>query len=220
MAKNAVIFGTGSLAEVVQFYLDRDSDYRVSAFTASDDRVSESNFSGCPVVPFGEVAREFPPQTHDMFVAIGYAKLNKLREQFASEAQGKGYRLLSYVSSKATHWGDTKIGDNVFIFEDNTIQPYVSIGSGTILWSGNHVGHHSSVGPFCFVTSHVVISGHCKIGARCFIGVNATIADDTSIADDNLIGPGTLIQKNTEPGDAYIAERTQKYPKPSSRFFR
>ena len=220
MAKNAVIFGTGSLAEVVRFYLDRDSDYRVVGFTASDDRINADSFRNLPLVPFSRATVDFPPDRHEMFIAIGYAKLNRLREQFATEARGKGYRLLSYVCSKATTWGDTVIGDNVFIFEDNTIQPFIEIGDGTILWSGNHVGHHSKVGPFCFLTSHVVISGHCRIGARCFFGVNSTVADSTSIADDNLIGPGTLIQKDTQPGEAYIAERTAKFPKPSSIFFR
>ena len=61
---------------------------------------------------------------------------------------------------------------------------------------------------------------YVRVGSFSFLGVNATIADSTAIGDDNLIGPGSLIQKDTEPGAAYIAERTQKYPKPSSRFFR
>lgn len=220
MTKPAVIFGTGSLAEVVRFYLEHDSDYRVVAFTASDDRIDAEEFSGLPVVPFSRVENRFGPAEHEMFVAVGYAKLNRVRERICGDSRAKGYRLLSYLCSRATNWGDTKLGDNVFVFENNTIQPFVSIGDGTILWSGNHIGHHSSIGPNCFITSHVVISGHCRIGARCFLGVNATIADSTVIADDNLIGPGALIQKDTEPGAAYIAERTQKYPKPSSRFFR
>ena len=220
MTKSAVIFGVGSLAEVVRFYLEHDSDYRVAGFTASDDRIEADEFGGLPVVPFSRVTEKFASADHEMFVAVGYAKLNRVRERICNEARAKGYRLLSYVSSRASSWGDTKLGDNVFVFEDNTIQPFVSIGDGTILWSGNHIGHHSTIGPYCFITSHVVVSGHCRVGARCFLGVNATIADSTAIADDNLIGPGSLIQKDTEPGAAYIAERTQKYPKPSSRFFR
>ena len=218
--RKAIIFGTASFAEVVHFYLQHDSDYEVVGFTASGEAVRESRFLGLPVVAFESVEATFPPQHHDMFVAVGYAKLNRVREQLCREARHKGYRLLSYVCSKASHWGDTTLGDNVFIFEDNTIQPFVTVGNGTILWSGNHIGHHSEIGAYCFITSHVVVSGHCRVGDRCFIGVNATIADDTTIGDDNLIGPASLIQKNTGPGEAYIAERTKKYPKDSARFFR
>lgn len=219
-SKKAVIFGTGSFAEVVHFYLQHDSEYDVVGFTANGDAIEDTRFLGLPVAAFETVETVFPPDRHQMFIAVGYAGLNQVRERLCGEARDKGYDLLSYLCSKASHWGDTVLGDNVFIFEDNTIQPFVTIGNGTILWSGNHIGHHSEIGANCFITSHVVVSGHCRVGDRCFIGVNATIADDTAIGDDNLIGPGALIQKNTGPGEAYIAERTKKYPKDSSRFFR
>ena len=220
MPKSAVVFGTGSFAELVRFYLTRDSDYEVVAFTATGDAIRQSEFRGLPVIAFEEIEEAYPPDDHEMFIAIGYKQLNRVREGFVNEAKAKGYALLSYISSKASCWGDTKIGENCFIFEDNTIQPFVTIGDDTILWSGNHVGHHSSIGPHCFITSHVVISGHCQVGSHCFIGVNATIADDTAIADRNIIGPGTLIQKDTGPDEVYVAERTKKFAKDSSRFFR
>jgi sugar O-acyltransferase (sialic acid O-acetyltransferase NeuD family) len=220
MTKQAVIFGTGGFAEVAHFYLENDGGYRIAGFTASSSAIGEPKFRGLPLVPFEEVERTFDPGLYEMFVAVGYAKLNRVRAQFCAEAKTKGYRLVSYICSRATHWGDTKIGENVFIFEDNTIQPFVEIGENTILWSGNHVGHHSSIGPHCFVTSHVVISGYCRVGSHCFIGVNATITDDTTIGDRNMIGPGTLVQKNTGPDEVYVAERTKKFAKDSSHFFK
>jgi sugar O-acyltransferase (sialic acid O-acetyltransferase NeuD family) len=220
MRRKAVIFGTGSFAEVVDFILQRDSNYEVVGFASTDDQTSGSTLHGRPLVTFDSISRSFPPSDHDLFIAVGYRQLNRAREQFCAESRAKGYKLLSYMSSKATHWGDASIGDNVFIFEDNTIQPFVTIGDGTILWSGNHIGHHSRIGSYCFITSHVVLSGHCQVGDRCFLGVNATIADNTSIADDNIIGPGTLIQKNTNAQEVYVAERTKKFPKDSTRFFR
>jgi sugar O-acyltransferase (sialic acid O-acetyltransferase NeuD family) len=216
----AVVFGTGGFAEVVNFYLAKDSGYEVVGFTATQDAVRSDQFLGRPLRPFEEIERHFPPDQCEMFVAVGYAKLNRLRERFCMESRTKGYRLLTYVSSKATCWGDTKIGDNVFIFEDNTIQPFVSIGDGTVLWSGNHIGHHSRIGNYCFITSHVVVSGYCEVGDRTFIGVNAAIADSTKVAGGNLIGAGAVIEKSTAPGEAYIAERIKKFPKSSDWFFR
>jgi sugar O-acyltransferase (sialic acid O-acetyltransferase NeuD family) len=217
--KKAVVFGTGGFAEVVSVLLSRDSDYEVTGFTATSDSISADEVFGKPLVSFEAVVQTFPPQEHDLFIAIGYTKLNQLRARFCGEARAKGYHLLSYISSKCTYWGE-EIGDNVFIFEDNTIQPFVSIGNGTILWSGNHIGHHSSIGEYCFITSHVVVSGYCKIGSYSFVGVNATISDDTKIGQSNLIGPGTLIQKDTKDNEAYVAERTKKFPKDSSIFFK
>ena len=220
LPRNLVLFGAGAFAEVVDFYFTHDSTHRVVAFTATADSLQEREFRGRPVVPFEEVETRFPPATHAMFIAMGYRKLNRLRQDFFDQAKAKGYGLTSYISSKATHWGDTEIGENVFIFEDNTLQPFVGIGDDTILWSGNHIGHRSKIGPHCFISSHVVISGFCRIGSHCFLGVNATIADEVKVGDRNIIGPGALIQKDTGPDEVYVAERTPKFPKDSSRFFR
>lgn len=220
MTRKLVIFGTGSMGATVRFYFDRDSDYEVVGFTASEPAIAEPGFDGLPLVPFERLNESHPPDEHDLFIAVGYRKMNRLRQQFCEDARGRGYRLASYLCSKATHWGDTQIGDNVFIFEDNTIQPFVKIGDGSVLWSGNHIGHHSTIGHYCFITSHVVISGVCSIGDRSFIGVNATISEATDIGADNIVGPATLIQKSTTDGQVHIAERTKPYPKDSSRFFR
>lgn len=219
-ARHAVIFGTGSFAKVAHFYLTHDSGYEVVGFTEARDGPGPASFLGLPVVPFAKIESRFPPGDVEMFVAVGYSRMNALRERFMGEASARGYRLLSYVCSKATHWGDTAIGANVFVFEANVIQPFVSIGDGTILWSGNHIGHDSAIGPYCFLSSHIVVSGHCRIGSHCFIGVNSSIGDGTVIGDRNIIGPGTLVQKDTGAGEVYLAERTKKHPKDSSRFLR
>ena len=102
-------------------------------------------------------------------------------------------------------------GKDVFIFEDNTLQPFTSIGADTILWSGNHIGHHSKIGNHCFISSHVVISGSCTIGNNVFIGVNSTLRDGIHIADESLIGAGSIIMKDTRPKEVYMAERTRPF---------
>jgi sugar O-acyltransferase (sialic acid O-acetyltransferase NeuD family) len=209
MAK-VVVFGTGSFAECVKFYLANDSPHEVVAFTVHRDRMGEdTSFAGLPLVAFEDLADLYAPSDHDMYVAVGYAKVNRVRAAICEEAKGKGYNLISYVSSKATTWGDTKIGENVFIFEDNTIQPFVTIGDDCVLWSGNHIGHHATIGDHCFITSHVVVSGHVTIGPYSFLGVNATFRDAIAVGEGNVVGAGALIMKSTKDFEVYIAPRTK-----------
>jgi len=92
------------------------------------------------------------------------------------------------------------MGDNCFIFEDNTLQPFVNLGSNNVLWSGNHIGHHSKIGNHNFISSHVVISGHCHIGDNNFMGVNATMANNLKLGNDCLIGSFVHIVKHVEDG--------------------
>ena len=219
--KRAVIFGMGSFGELADLYLRTDGGYAVVAFAATADQVAKtSEFKGRPVVDLDDLPKRFDAADTEVFVAVGYRKMNTLRRDFCVRVKGLGFRLLSYVSPRASRMPETEIGENVFIFEDNTIQPFTRIGDGVVMWSGNHLGHHSTIEPWCFLTSHVVVSGHCRIGECSFLGVNATIADRMTIGPRNLIGPGALIQKSTGPDEAWFAARAEKFPKPSSFFLK
>jgi sugar O-acyltransferase (sialic acid O-acetyltransferase NeuD family) len=213
VGRKVVIFGSGGFAECAHFYLTHDSEHEVAAFTVNASHLDKETLLGLPVAQFEAIEQRFPPSEYAMFIAIGYARVNKLRADVYAQAKAKGYELVSYVSSKATTWPGLEIGDNSFVFEDNTIQAYASIGSDVVLWSGNHIGHHSRIGDHCFITSHVVVSGYVTIGAYTFIGVNATLRDSISIGESNVIGSGALIMKSTSNGQLYIAPRT----KPDSR---
>jgi sugar O-acyltransferase (sialic acid O-acetyltransferase NeuD family) len=203
-----VIFGTGSFGELAHFYFTQDSGHRVVAFTGTRDSIRNETFLDLPVVPFEEIEQHYPSGRFGMFIAVGYTKMNQVRAAFYDQAKAKGYQLVSYVSSRCTNWADTPVGDNCFIFEDNTIQPFVTIGNDVVLWSGNHIGHHSVIQDHVFVTSHVVVSGYGQIGAYSFLGVNATIRDEVSVGKSCLVGAGSLIMKSTADHSVYIPKRT------------
>src|SRR4029453_3467230 len=111
-------------------------------------------FVDLPLVPFEEIAALYPPDRYDFFVALSYAKLNAVRAAKCAAARALGYTLPSYVSSRATVFADLSHGDNCFILEDNTIQPFARIGNNVTLWSGNHIGHHSAIEDDVFMASH------------------------------------------------------------------
>lgn len=210
-----IVFGTGQIAEMAWFYLTHDSDHEVVAFTVDAAYVDKDTFHGLPVVAFEEVAERYPPDAHEMFVSISYQQVNRLRERKYHEAKAKGYRLIRYISSRATVWPGAEIGDNCFIFEDNTIQPFTRIGSNVVMWSGNHLGHHSTIEDHCFIASHVVISGAVTVGTRTFMGVNASIRDNICIGPDNVIGMGAMVVRSTGPGDVVVGTPARTLAKKS-----
>jgi sugar O-acyltransferase (sialic acid O-acetyltransferase NeuD family) len=215
MAK-IIIFGTGDIAQIANYYFEIDSEHEVVAFTINQEYISDNSFEGKPVVPFEEILQRYPCEDFKMFIALSYSKLNRIREAKYYEAKQKGYELISYVSSKCSYMSQYACGDNCFIFEDNTIQPFVKIGNNVTLWSGNHIGHHSVLNDHIFISSHVVISGHCRISSNSFIGVNATIGHQVVIANENIIGAGSIITKNTETGNVWVPSKSVKLDKLSN----
>jgi sugar O-acyltransferase (sialic acid O-acetyltransferase NeuD family) len=213
--RKVVIFGTGDFARIAEIYLREDSDFDVVAFTADGDYPQVDEVNGLPVVRFEQLRDLHPPSEFAMFVAIGFSGVNKARAGVYARCKEAGYELISYVNSRAVHWGELALGDNCFVFEENVIQPNVRIGDDVILWSGNHVGHDSELGDHCFVASHAVISGNVRIGPYCFVGVNATVRDGVTIAPECVIGAGALIMRDTERGGVYSVRGTQASDKRS-----
>ncbi|MCT4582604.1 MAG: acetyltransferase [Flavobacteriales bacterium] len=214
MAK-IVLFGTGDIAQLAKYYFDNDSEHEVIAFTVDRDYINSDEYEGLPLIPFDEVEKVYPPDAFKMFIALSYAKMNEIREQKYFLAKEKGYELVSYISSKCSYLSQFECGDNCFILEDNTIQPYVKIGKNVTLWSGNHIGHHSIIEDHNFVSSHVVISGHCVVESNCFLGVNATLAHKVRIASKTLLGAGAVIAKDTEELGIYVPPRSTQLSKKS-----
>ena len=212
---DVVLFGAGDFARIACVYLDADSPHRVAAFTVNERYVDSDELDGLPIVPFETLTETHPPERYAMFVAIGFSGVNRARREVYEQCKALGYELITYVNSKATYWGELAIGDNCFVFEENVIQPNVRIGNNVILWSGNHIGHDSTIEDHVFIASHAVVSGNVTIGESSFVGVNATFRDAIKVAPQCVIGAGALIMKDTVEGGVYSVRGTEPLEKKS-----
>ena len=208
-AGKIVIIGAGETAALAYEYFTHDSAFSVAGFSVEEKYLETDTFLGLPVVPLEKVESYYSPDRYQAFVAISSTQMNRVRTRLFQTVKGKGYRCVSYISSRAFVWHNVEIGENCFILEDNTIQPFVKIGDNVILWSGNHVGHRTIIRNNCFIASHVVVSGFCDIGENCFLGVNSTIINNIIVANDCLIGAGVLIQRNTQERKVYKTAVTE-----------
>jgi len=217
MKKKLIVFGSGDIAQLAHYYFSTDSDYEVVAFTVDAAYLTEKTFCGLPVIAFEEIDMRYAPATNDLFVALSYSEINAIRKKKYLAAKALGYQLASFVSSRATVLNDGHIGENCFILEDNTIQPFVTIGNNVTLWSGNHIGHHSIIKDHCFISSHVVVSGGVEIGEQCFVGVNATLRDHIKVGEKCVVGAGSLLLTDAEPEGVYMGTATERSKVPSRK---
>ncbi|MZR30633.1 acetyltransferase [Sneathiella litorea] len=217
MTRKLIIFGNSEIAELAKYYFEKDTEYEIAGFCVDPEFLKGDTFCDKPIVSFDEVQSKFSPEDHSFFVALSYTKLNTLRREKFESAKALGYQFASYISPYATVLNNGKIGENCFILEDNTIQPFVSIGDNVTLWSGNHIGHHSTIKSHCFISSHVVISGGVTIDEQCFVGVNSTLRDGITIGEKSVIGAGAIILGNVESSGVYIAGKTERSRLPSNK---
>src|SRR5262245_58182497 len=112
--KRLVVFGSEEMARLARFYFEQDSAYSVVGFTVDDAYAKTPDIDGLPLVPWSEVTTRFPAGDTEMFVALSYRGLNRLRADKFAQARAAGYRLASYLCSKSVSWPDLVMGENCF----------------------------------------------------------------------------------------------------------
>lgn len=205
-----VVFGNSSLAALAHYYLTHDSVHEVVAFTV--DRAiwegADKEYLGLPVVPFDALEAHYPPDGFKLFLPISFRQMNHLRAGKFAEARQRGYEMISHISSRASVWAGFEPGENCFVFDNVTIQPYVRMGDDCIVWSNASIGHHTVIGDHVFIVSHSAVLGACTIEDYCFLGANSTIRDETIVARETLVGAGATILADTNPFDVYVTKST------------
>ena len=192
MMKKVIIFGNEAMARLVHAYFTKDSDYEIVGFTVDRQYIKDKEFLGLPLIPFEEITLKYSPEEYLMHIAIGYNQQNRLRAAKYEEAKKKGYKFANYISSKLCYLGDTIFGENCFITDNLTIEPFVKIGNNTIIWGGGLIGHDTVIKDHCYIAPEVMIGGFVTIGDLCFIGFNSTIRDHLTVADKCVIGAGAF----------------------------
>lgn len=212
MPRKLIIVGDSAFAEVAYEYFTVDSDHEVVAFAVERAYLKRVDLFGLPVVALEDVESLYAPSDHSFYAAMVYTQSNKLRTRLYQTMKAKGFAAASFVSPRANVWRNARLGEHVFIFEQNVVQPFTEIGDNVVLWSGNHIGHHSRIGNHCFIASHVVISGFVNIGESCFMGVNASVANNLTVGNRCTVGAGALVLADVP--DNRVVTGVWKQPRP------
>jgi sugar O-acyltransferase (sialic acid O-acetyltransferase NeuD family) len=218
--KKLLIIGDSAFAEVAYECFTYDSEYEVVGFAVEAAFRTKDTLFGLPIINLEDAVSHYNPEEVEFYAALVYTNLNRLRTRLYSVAKEMGYKAASYISSAAFIWRNVELGEHCFVFENNTLQPFVKIANNVVLWSGNHIGHHSMIQENCFVASQVVISGFCTIERSSFIGVNVSIGNNVRVAEDNWIGPGVILTSDTEANQLYKVEKAIPSKVSAKRFFK
>lgn len=212
MAK-VIIFGERDFAELAHFYLTTDTEHQVAGFTVNREYMpTNQKVFGLPVFPFEDLRETCPPESFALFAPMSHRRMNRCRAAIYQAGKSWGYRFVSYISSRATVFHSDRIGDNCFILENNTIQPFVTIGNNVVLWSGNYIGHHSLIADHVFFSGHVAVGGHCTVAQYSFFGVNSAIRDGVHIREGTLVGMSACITRDTTAWGIYKGVPARRGP--------
>lgn len=218
--KKLVIVGAGEFGQIAYEYFTYDSEYDVVAFAVEKEYRDIDFLFGLPVVDLEDCKNVYPPSEYEVFIAITFVQLNRARAKIFQNCKRWNYRCASYISSRAFVWHNTSIGENVFVFENSTIQHKAKVGNNVIIWSGSTIAHQTIVDDNCWLAPNCAIAGFCHIGENCFIGTNATLGDNVVISADTVLGAGTVVVKSiNDAGNIFVGNPARKLDRTSYQKF-
>lgn len=127
---------------------------------------------------------------------------------------------LAVIGSPA-EWRDRESTHPAIVAEHATIREYArvhagaeratTIGAGTLLMAGSHVGHDAKLGRWCEVAPNAVIGGCATLGDRVRVGMGAMILPHVSIAQDVRIGAGAVVLRDIDaPGSTWVGNPAER----------
>lgn len=210
-----IVFGAGSFASLSAHVLTHDAQRRVLGFTVDRAHLHSDTHDGLPVYPFETLDEHVRPADCEILVALGYLRINGLREERCARAAAMGYELSRYLSRYARIAVGVPIGRNGQIYENVILQPHVRLGDDVIVRAGANIGHHSEIGDHAFIASGVVTGGNVSIGRRCFVGLGAIIRDGVRLGDRSFIGAGAVVTGDVEADAVYVGNPARRIAKTS-----
>ena len=195
--RKVIIFGLEQTSQLAHYYLDVDSPHEVVAFSVHEKYMDKERFCGLPVIPFEKIEKDHSPSEFKFLVPLYATKMNTIREKVYLEIKEKGYSFVNYISSKAYTW-NCDIGENCMVLEGSNLQPFSKVGNNVIIWSKNHIGHHSVIEDNCYITGLVAVSGNVTVGKNSFLGGNCTIRDGIKLAEGTFIAMDASVQRAIE----------------------
>lgn len=213
MTKDIVLFGLTQTADMVEYYIKKDSSCNIVARCVDKAYLNKNEHNGLPVLPFEDIEKYYSPSKYKMAIPMMNTRLNKIREEKYLQAKKKGYNFISLISPNSVCETDD-IGENVFIIGSCHIQPFAKIGNNCMIWSGTEIGHHSVIEDNCFITG-ARIAGRIKVEKNCFIGHTSMLRDGVTIGKYSVIGMGSVIQKNIPDYSILSVKQTKRWKEKS-----
>lgn len=207
--KNIVIFGDTAFAEGLAKYIIFEGKHKLVAFTQDDGFCSKETVLDLPLIPLSKLKEK---TNVEILIAIGYSKMNNLRDNIYNLLKQEGFSICTWISSNAIVYSDT-IGEGTIILPNVMVGPDCRIGKCNIFESSVSLSHDNKIGDFNFFSTNCVLGGFAEVKNHCFLGLNSTVKSNIVLNDFTLLGSASNMLKDSIRSGVYIGNPARLHEK-------
>lgn len=206
--KQLLIFGKGTFARLMHYYIDRYFECKPSAFVVDKPYVDGESFDGLPLLDTETAVERFEPSQTGVILALGYKEMNNVRKRMYVFFKTRGYSLPNFIHPSVLSEASS-IGDGNLILEGAVLSPFSKIGDGNIIWNGCLVAHDVRVGSFNTLCGGSLLAGFSEVADNCFIGARAVLRDFAKVASYTFVGASSYINEDTAEKSVYLPPKSK-----------
>lgn len=75
-----------------------------------------------------------------------------------------------------------------------------SVGRGTVICAGSHIGPYSQIGDHVIVNTHSIVDHDCKLNTGCSTGPNSTLAGKVEVGEYSIIAISATVSNGVKIG--------------------
>jgi len=197
-----ILYGDSNYAELVKYYFESDTEYRVVAFCVDRAFRQREEIGGLPVVAFEELVSLYDPRKYSLFAAIGYKSM-RVKKALYEKAAATPFPIASYISPKAIVDASNTIGENCMVLPGAILEPFANLEENCFINTGSTVCHHSKIRAHSFLAARSLVGGYSEVGENSFLGFQSTVLQQLVLAPETLVAANSLLMHNSEISTMY-----------------
>jgi UDP-N-acetylbacillosamine N-acetyltransferase len=194
-----VIWGAGGHAKVVADIIADNPRIIIEGFLddVSPARWGTSLYGSTILGDLAHLGTLYP--SRDVFVALAVGN-NRARMSALVALRGKGFPLLTVISSTASVSPSVHIGAGVVIMPQVAINADSVIGDAAVINTGSTVDHDCTIEEGVHLAPGVHLAGSCRVERGAFVGIGSCVRDAITIGNNTVIGAGSVVVANIPSG--------------------
>jgi sugar O-acyltransferase (sialic acid O-acetyltransferase NeuD family) len=207
--KRLAIIGSGDLGkQIVQLALE-NTDYIISGFF--DDFESTGNLvHGYPILGTIEsIQQQFQNGTFDeLLIGIGYKHMEIRQQLFERFRQHIPFGKI--VHSSCIIHNSVSIGSGSIVYSGTHVDMGAIIAENCLIYNSCIISHDTQIASHTILSPGVKIAGFSKIESRVNLGIGTIISDNVTVAKGTRTGAGAVIVKDIVESGLYVGIPAKK----------
>jgi len=202
MLTQIAIYGAGGFGREVAWLIgscnQKENHYEIVYFIDDDTSLHGKILNGIRVVGFDEARKTYP----SIRLVRGLGSISA-SEKIVKKAESVGLHFLTIIHPSSEFSPYVTIGEGTVICTGNILTTNITIGKYVQINLDCTIGHDVILEDYTTIAPGVHISGYVHIGKRVYIGTGAVIINGTEdapiiIGDDVVIGAGACVTKSIQ----------------------